>query len=245
MRLVCSGPKGEGCASNYSTNNQSNLSRHQRTCGRQQHGGRRSNSGRKRAPASNIDIFVDDSSAAATKLSTSRTVNAFFANQNMSRRTCAESDYKEESSSDDDSVAGSVKEVKQERQVKPPPPLSPPPPPSPSFSTISVNSDDDDVAQNGNKPEKNAFKHGFNKNEKRSSSSSHSGSRNGNKKLSSSSKHSGSRSSSNSHSGSRDGSSSSSGSFRKRNVDEHRRAGRWAALTSPSSQVHLNFSHQL
>jgi hypothetical protein len=26
---------------------------------------------------------------------------------------------------------------------------------------------------------------------------------------------------------------------------EHRRAGRWTALTSPSSQVHLNSSHQL
>ena len=56
---------------------------------------RRSNSGRKRAPVSNTDISmpedtpVDDSSAAATKLSISRTVNAFFANKNMSRRTCA------------------------------------------------------------------------------------------------------------------------------------------------------------
>jgi hypothetical protein len=35
------------------------------------------------------DTPVDDSSAAATKLSISRIVNAFFANKNMSRRTCA------------------------------------------------------------------------------------------------------------------------------------------------------------
>ena len=123
MRFICSGPKGEGCASNYSTNDQSNLSKHQRICGRQQRGGVRANSGgvransggvrensggvrensggvrcnsgRKRAPVSNTDrpvpedTPVDDSSAAATKLSISRTVNAFFANKNMSRRTCA------------------------------------------------------------------------------------------------------------------------------------------------------------
>ena len=48
MRFVCSG-KGEGCASNYSTNDQSHLSRHQRTCGREQHGGVRTNSGGPRA----------------------------------------------------------------------------------------------------------------------------------------------------------------------------------------------------
>jgi hypothetical protein len=35
------------------------------------------------------DTPVDDSSAAATKLSISRTVNASFANKQMSRRTCA------------------------------------------------------------------------------------------------------------------------------------------------------------
>ena len=95
MRFACSGPKGEGCASNYSTNDQSHLSRHQRTCGREQRGGARCNSGHKRTPVLNTvrpvpeDTPVDDSSAAATKLSISRTVNAFFANKNMSRRTCA------------------------------------------------------------------------------------------------------------------------------------------------------------
>jgi hypothetical protein len=58
-------------------------------------GGARCNSGPKRAPVSNTvrlvpkGTSVDDSSAAATKLSISRTVNAFFANKNMSRRTCA------------------------------------------------------------------------------------------------------------------------------------------------------------
>ena len=109
MNFVCLGPKGEGCASHYSTNDQSHFSRHQRTCGREQHGGVRANSGGpransggarcnsgpKRASVSNTvrpmpeDIPVDDSSAAATKLSISRIVNAFFANKNMSRQTCA------------------------------------------------------------------------------------------------------------------------------------------------------------
>jgi hypothetical protein len=35
------------------------------------------------------------------------------------------------------------------------------------------------------------------------------------------------------------------GEGEKKNKNEHRRAERWTALTSPSSQVNLNFSHQL
>jgi hypothetical protein len=99
--FVCKGMDDAGCSSNYSTNNQSNLNRHKKTCGRTC-GGKRAGSGRPpvqiAAPSSaaaqttgNTEKRpeIDDSSSENINAGLIRNIEEYFANQNMKRHTCA------------------------------------------------------------------------------------------------------------------------------------------------------------